>query len=243
MAWQRKMMVVLMCSAACLVWAEEKPAEKKPSPEEAKLAAQLDREVPEIDFAGQGLADVLDFMRDVTGANVFVNWRSLEEIDVNKDAPIKVHLKNAKFKDCLDAILKGVGTKKGKVQFTAEEGLIVIMAAPDPKNPRAKMTVSLPEKNDRVLPEINFAGQGLSDVFDFLGDVSGLKFKIDYAALEKAGIHKDTAVTVRVREMKFSTCIRYILEDVSGGKVPLQCISKDGVVTVTTTPKAEKAEK
>src|SRR3954468_10923980 len=104
MAWQRKILVVLMCSAAYLVWAEEKPAEKTPSAQETRLAAQLEREVPEIKFAASELADVLDFMRDITGANVFVNWRSLEEIDVNKDAPITVHLRNVKFKDCLDAI-------------------------------------------------------------------------------------------------------------------------------------------
>jgi hypothetical protein len=243
MTWQRKMIVVVMCSAACTVWSAEKPAEKAPSLEEKKLVAQLDREVPEIDFVGQGLADVLDFMRDVAGVNIFVNWRSLEEIDVNKDAPIKLHLKNAKLKDWLDSISKGLETKKGKVQFTAESGLVVIMATPDAKNPRAMVTVSLPEKKDRVFPEINLAGQELKDVFDFLRDVETLEFKIDYEALEKAGIHKDAGVTVHLKGMKLSTCIRYILEDVSAGKVPLQCVSKDGVVTVTTVPKLEKNEK
>lgn len=243
MTWQKMLMAVLIGSVASLAWAAEKPVEGALSPEQKKLEEQLDRAIPEINFDGQGLADILDFMCDVTGANIFVNWRALDDIDVNKDAPVKLHLQNAKFRDCLAGILKGVETKKGKVQFTNEDGLLMITAAPDAKHPTAKMAVSLPEKNDVMIPEINFAGQGVSDVFDFLGDISHLKFKIDFVALEKAGIKRDEPVTARLRGMKLSTCIRFILEDISGGKTPLQCVSKDGVVTVTTAPKAEKVEK
>ena len=39
------------------------------------VIARLDRQLPEVNFKGQGLSDVMDFLRDVSGAEIFVNWR------------------------------------------------------------------------------------------------------------------------------------------------------------------------
>ena len=37
------------------------------------LDDHLDRKLPEVNFNGNNLVDVIDFLRDVTGANIFVN--------------------------------------------------------------------------------------------------------------------------------------------------------------------------
>ena len=53
---------------------------------------QLDATLPEVKFDGVGLGDAIDFLRDVSGANIVVNWRALEGDGVSKDTTINVKL-------------------------------------------------------------------------------------------------------------------------------------------------------
>jgi hypothetical protein len=218
--------------------AEEKEADEK-------VILQLDRKVPAVNFTGQGLADVIDLLRDITRANIFVNWRALEAAGINKDAKVAIQLKDAKFRDLLKGILDKVGTENGKATFTVQEGLIVISSVPDPKHPRDAVTVAkIPAKLDRNMPEINFNGQGLADVIDFLRDVSGMKIDVDWPALEHAGIGRDSPVITRVRDLRFSTVMRFVFEDVGDGKVPIDCTFMDNVLKVTAKPaEPNKADK
>ena len=43
----------------------------------AQARVLLDRELPAINFAGVSLRDALDFLRDVSGANMHVNWKAI----------------------------------------------------------------------------------------------------------------------------------------------------------------------
>src|SRR5439155_19693464 len=93
--------------------------------------AQLDRRLPEINFNGQGLADVMDFLRDVSGSNIFVNWRALEAAGINKDAPVTARLKDVRFSKALNTILSDVGGGNIKLTYTIDEGVITISTADD----------------------------------------------------------------------------------------------------------------
>ena len=210
--------------------AEEKEADEK-------MLVQLDRKIPEINFTGQGLADVLDFMRDVTGSNIFIDWRSLEAAGIGKDAPVGLRLKGATVRTALKEMLDKASTEKGKAELSIADGVLVISTAPDPKHPRAAVKVGkLPADTDRTLPEINFGGQALSDVIDFLRDVSGLKIQVDWPALERAGIAKTAPVNARLKDLKSSTVLRFVLESVSDGKSIIECTSADKVLTITAKP-------
>jgi hypothetical protein len=235
--------IAILLSICTYAPAEDKPSQKEPSEQDKEFALRLAREIPRIDFAGQGLADVIDFMRDVTGMNIFVNWAALENAKVNQDAPVHLKGENIPLRTCLIKILAGVEKSKGSLQFTVEDGVIIISDINDPKNPVATVVTGLPENSDRRLPELNFAGQGLSDVFDFMRDVTGLKLNVDWDALKKVGIEKNSAVKVRIKDTKTSTCISLIMQSVNGGKTSLQCTFKDGVGTITTMAKPEKSEK
>jgi hypothetical protein len=233
--------------------AQEKPArtaeapapapKQKPAPaaEDAAVNAQLDRRLPEINFSGQALDDVIDFLRDVSGANIFVEWKMLDAAGIAKAAPVTLRLKDVKFRVALGLLLESISTEKARAEFTFEDGTILITTAEDPKHPRPKVTVAaLPPKLDRRLPEINFAGQGFADVIDFLRDVSGANIFVDWRALQKAGIQNDAPVTARLKDVRFSTALKRILEDVGEHKVPLQVSLTDNVITITTAPAPEK---
>ncbi|MGH7213518.1 MAG: hypothetical protein ACREIT_01960, partial [Tepidisphaeraceae bacterium] len=57
------------------------------------VQAQLDRQLPEVRFDAVGFSDVIDFLRDVSGANIFVNWRALEQAGVDKNARVSARLR------------------------------------------------------------------------------------------------------------------------------------------------------
>src|SRR4029079_10387367 len=66
----------------------EVKSERGMKQEDLAVQAQLDRRLPEINFAGQGLADVIDFLRDVSGSNIFVNLRALVAAGFNNKGSV-----------------------------------------------------------------------------------------------------------------------------------------------------------
>src|SRR3982751_5490021 len=56
-----------------------------PSQAQATANQALNRLLPEVKFQGQTLKDCIDFLRDISGANLHVNWRALEAAGVGAD--------------------------------------------------------------------------------------------------------------------------------------------------------------
>lgn len=91
----------------------------------------LDRRFPEINFNGQGLADVVDFLRDVSGSSILVNWRALESAGIEKDAPVVGHVKDMRFTEVMDAVLGNVGDRRVPLVSFVGDGCIVITTRDD----------------------------------------------------------------------------------------------------------------
>ncbi len=92
--------------------------------------ATLDRRLPELRFDNVGFADVIDFLRDVTGANIFVNWKALEAASIDRNAPVTARLRDIPFRKALTIILESVGGAT-KLGYTIDEGVITISTADD----------------------------------------------------------------------------------------------------------------
>jgi general secretion pathway protein D len=97
--------------------------------EDRAVQAQLDRTLPELTFDGVGFSDVIDFLRDVSGANIFVNWKTLEGAGIDRNAPVTAKLRNVKFSKALSIILDSVGGGTTKLGYTIDEGVIEIATA------------------------------------------------------------------------------------------------------------------
>jgi general secretion pathway protein D len=95
------------------------------------VQAQLDRQLPELTFDAVGFSDVIDFLRDVSGANLFVNWKSLEAAGIDRNTPVTARLRNIKFSKALSIILDSVGGGQTKLGYTVDEGVITISTLDD----------------------------------------------------------------------------------------------------------------
>ena len=107
--------------------AATQPADNRRS--NRQMVAQLDRILPQVQFDAVGFADVVDFLRDVSGANLFVNWKALEKAGIDRNTPVSARLRDVKFSKALNVILDAVGGGEAKIGYTVDNNVITISVA------------------------------------------------------------------------------------------------------------------
>lgn len=95
------------------------------------LQKKLDRVIPELNFNAVGLSDVIDSLRDLSGANIFVNWKSLESVAIDRKTPVTVRFRSIRFGKLLHIVLDAVSGGKQKLAYTTDEGVITISTLDD----------------------------------------------------------------------------------------------------------------
>jgi hypothetical protein len=86
----------------------------------ASARAALNQKMPEVKFQGQGLRDCMDFLRDVSGANLHVNWRALEAAGVTPDTPVNVRLRDVSLRKVLTVLLSEAAPGTNLTFYTSE---------------------------------------------------------------------------------------------------------------------------
>src|ERR1043165_8962884 len=81
---------VLGLSLALIMGAAPKDKDAVTSTADTRRA--LSHKVPEVNFANVALTDAVDALRDLSGANIHVSWRALEQINVTRETPVNVRL-------------------------------------------------------------------------------------------------------------------------------------------------------
>ncbi|HEY2587910.1 MAG TPA: hypothetical protein VGI81_19355 [Tepidisphaeraceae bacterium] len=100
------------------------PAEAKP----ANAYADLNRTIPEFKLdSAVRLEAAIDAVREATHANIVVDWASLEDAGVKRDAPVHIHLWDVTLDQGLRAI-EAVADKEGLISHEPQNGIIVIAA-------------------------------------------------------------------------------------------------------------------
>jgi beta-lactamase regulating signal transducer with metallopeptidase domain len=114
------------------------PATRPAEEDEPGSAALYNHMVPDVSFEGVGLSDVLSFLRDVSGANIFVNWKALDAASVDRNAPVTVQMKHVKFSKVLDMVLESAGGGQSRLAYYFNDNVLTISTADD----AGKMTVT-----------------------------------------------------------------------------------------------------
>src|SRR5947209_4169818 len=74
-------------------------------PASAQNKANMGRKLPEINLNNIPLNDAIDFIRDVSGLNIHVDWKSLESVNVAKDTPVTLKVRDVTIRRALTLIL------------------------------------------------------------------------------------------------------------------------------------------
>ena len=69
------------------------------------VGRQLDRSLPEMKFTGVTFGEAIDFIRDVSGLNIHVNWKALADQNVMPDTPVNIRLRSVTMRKVLNLLL------------------------------------------------------------------------------------------------------------------------------------------
>ena len=81
--------------------------------------------LPATNLDNVSVNDAIDFLRDVSGANIHVNWRALEEVGVGKDAQVNVRLRSVNLRKVLDLVLEEAGGGTA-LTYYVDQGVIEV---------------------------------------------------------------------------------------------------------------------
>jgi len=118
----------------------------------------LARTLTKLDFTGIAFNDVIDFLRDATACNIYVNWGALQAVGIDKNTPVNVRLVNVTFEKALKTILKDVGGVN-PLGFIVDDGVITISTQDDLSRQTLTRVYDI---RDLIVRVPNFSGPELS---------------------------------------------------------------------------------
>lgn len=130
-------------SGICVCLAQQRPGDvpppataplEKPAAE-PKVITQADTVAPrvtdtrlrEVQFDGTPFDEVIDRLRDATGANIVVNWKQIEQAAIGHRVPVHLRLHDVKLSKVLDEIFRQISPDPAnKLVYLDDEGVISI---------------------------------------------------------------------------------------------------------------------
>ena len=208
------------------------------TPSTARMQASLARRLPGLQFNAVGLVDVLDFLRDVSGVSIDVDRQALATRNIDRNAPISLHLRNVRLGE---AIAK-VGAAAGPLRFVSEDDVIHI-STPDRVAQlrsirRAPQTGPAGQAMRNPIPLVDLNEVPLSGALTSFGTLAGVQVAPDWPALQESGVTPRTPVTIRMRRIPGDAALSIILRDVRG-REDLQFQSRGPAVVVSTQKQLE----
>src|SRR5689334_1449706 len=113
--------VFLVASVSVPLLAAAPPATTQP----AAGTTPLQKQVGEVKLSATALEDAIDYLREISGANIHVNWKALELLNVTRQTPISINLSDVTMRRALKAILDETGAGQ-QITYYIDEGVIEI---------------------------------------------------------------------------------------------------------------------
>lgn len=218
-----------------VVWAQavNAPAAPRattaPATSKADQAVQkaLDAKISKLDFDQTEFANVIRFLRDVSGTNIHVRWNDLARRHIAKSLPVTIRLKDVTVEQGLREVLKQAGTAEVPLTYRVEGDVITILAADEAARPSALLSPPAPPEGqvpdaDRKVHKalqarisVEFEDVPLKDVFQFLYDVGGINISIPWRDLAKAGADRTMPVSLHLKQVTLDKALRVILGDLN----------------------------
>ena len=132
----------------------DRPAARQPVGNEMNPKQALARRIADVKLIGIPLDAAIDYVREVSGANVHVNWRALEQINVTRQTSVSLRLADVTARRILRGILDETGAGD-LITYYIDEGVIEITTREIADN---QMITRVYPVNDLVMSVPNFEG-------------------------------------------------------------------------------------
>jgi len=217
------------------------------SPEDQAANGVLNQVLPGMNLAKAGFGDCIDFARDFTNGNFYVDWKALSETGVTAKTHVGQFEPSRKISAFLTDILGRPSPDltyhihDGVIEITTAKQLSIDNGAPGPdlreirdgRDPRLNPADRAAEmKLEKVLASIQLPQSPFGDVMDLMRDLTGLNISVNWDALETVGITRRTGIMIALRNVKASTALEFDLKDAGGTKLGFRL--NNGVVVIST---------
>ncbi|MCE5276822.1 MAG: hypothetical protein ABFD92_08595 [Planctomycetaceae bacterium] len=228
---------------------ETAPGVAKDTPRNKAVSDAIQQRIKELNFDGIELKDIIQFMRDISGQNIYVSRSALRRAS----APVTVHLQDVTLHQAILLCLEAAQVDP-PLDYVVAGGVIVISTPRELKKISAMLESSpmaasgtprnaaVRGKLEQRIKELKFDDIELEDVIQFMRDVSGQDIYVNWHALSQAGISRSTPVNVHVRGVTVHQGLLVCLKDVAGEE-SLGYEIADGVVIVSTCDDAKRLTK
>jgi len=169
------------------------------------VAKGLARKLPKIDFANVPLELVVQFMREVGGIPIYVDWPGLAKAGIGKDAEVNCHLVDVMFGKALWTMIRSAGGKADVGYCIAGGGLIVsieqnLSARWKARFPgvlgRGRPDDALTRKLHQKVPPAKADEMSLAEAVEHVCKKAQVAIVVDWDGLKAVGIPKDMKVDV-----------------------------------------------
>ena len=183
--------------------------------------------LPDLNFAGVAFGDAIDFLRDVSGANVHVNWQALEAVGVGRDTTINLRLRNVSLRKVLELVLREAGSGD-MLTFYVDDGVIEITTK---EIANEQMFTRVYPVEDLLMEVPDFVGPDFSIQGSTAGGQGGGSILGGNLGEESEG----EATTRAERAEQLITIIQDVIEpdvwDVNGGRAAIRYLNGSLIVT------------
>ena len=200
------------------------------------MEAQLDRHLPSVQLPGVALSDCIDFLRDVTGANVYVDWNAIELAGITKDTRVTVTATDIPVRQAFQKVLESTGSNS--LEIHVMHGAIVVSTKLNFADRKAQRGPYLAEFSDaaqaaealdRNLPSVQLPSVAFAEAIDFIRDITGNKFHVRWDKLMAAGIDRNHPVAVMLHDVRVSDVLYFLLDQAGEGKLGYVTEPTDGM--------------
>jgi len=128
-----------------------------------RVELKLKEPVP-ISFDNNTLFNVIDYLRNTTGLNIYVNWTALQNAGVEQDYPITLQLANVSAAQALELVLQeaSAGNELDPISYAVHEGLVKIST--DRELKRTTVTSRIYDIRDLLVQVANFTNAPTFDL-------------------------------------------------------------------------------
>ena len=120
---------VLLDCARSREEAPRKPPRRQGDGSERALRAMLDRRLPEVRLPGTDFRDAIEFLRDVSGLQILVNWKHLETVGIDASMPVTADLTGLRLSRALEIVLESASTPTHRLDYLIDRGVISVSTA------------------------------------------------------------------------------------------------------------------
>ena len=156
LAWYMEGDVVRVTTQAKVLYHHDLPVAENTPAHSAK--AKDSAPARSIKFDNTSLADVLNFVRDISKVNLTVNWKSLEDSGITKETQVSIDAKDLTHAQLLDMVLDQVSGGKDRLSrayWVAHNGVVTIATGNALNNETITKVVDV---SDLLMPVPNMPG-------------------------------------------------------------------------------------